>query len=80
MRSHDLSDPDVGLADGSVDIAFLRSPVLVQDWLGIEPLFLEPLVLVVSATSRLASLTEVGVEQLSCTPRKPLRRWATSPM
>lgn len=80
MRSHDFSDPYVGLADGSVDIALLRPPVRVQDWLGIETLFVEPRVLVLSATSPLASLTEVSVEQLLDQPfvaRKSPDAWRT---
>ena len=64
MRSHGFTDPHVGLADGSVDVAFVRPPVLVQDWLAIEPLFVEPRVLVVASTSPLAQLDEVSVEQL----------------
>lgn len=64
MRSHGFTDPYVGLTDGSVDIAFVRPPILVQDWLAIETLFVEPRVLVVSSTSPLAELTEVSVEQL----------------
>lgn len=80
MRSHDFTDPYVGLADGSVDIAFVRPPVLVQDWLGIETLFVEPRVLVVSAASPLASLDEVSVEQLVDEPfvaRKSPDAWRT---
>jgi DNA-binding transcriptional LysR family regulator len=80
MRSHDFSDPYVGLADGSVDIAFLRPPVLVQEWLGIETLFIEPRVLVVSSTSPLASLDEISVEQLLDQPfvaRKSPDAWRT---
>lgn len=80
MRSHDFSDPYVGLADGSVDVAFLRPPVLVQDWLGIETLFVEPRVLVVSATSPLADLTEISVEQVLDQPfvaRKSPDAWRT---
>jgi DNA-binding transcriptional LysR family regulator len=80
MRSHDFTDPYVGLADGSVDIAFLRPPVLVADWLGIETLFVEPRVLVVSASSPLARLTEVSVEQLLDEPfvaRKSPDTWRT---
>lgn len=80
MRSHDFTDPYVGLADGSVDVAFLRPPVLVQDWLGIETLFIEPRVLVVSTTSPLAGLTEISVEQVLDQPfvaRKSPDAWRT---
>lgn len=64
MRSHDFSDPYVGLADGSVDVAFVRPPLLVQDWLGIEPLFVESRMLVVSEHSHLAGHTQLSVGQL----------------
>ncbi|AQA03918.1 LysR family transcriptional regulator [Mycobacterium sp. MS1601] len=80
MRSHDFTDPYVGLADGSVDVAFLRPPVLVQDWLGIETLFVEPRVLVVSATSPLAGLPEISVEQVLGQPfvaRRSPDAWRT---
>jgi DNA-binding transcriptional LysR family regulator len=64
MRSHDFTDPYVGLADGSVDVAFVRPPLLVQDWLGIEPLFVEPRMLVVSESSHLAGETQLSVGEL----------------
>lgn len=70
----------MGLADGSVDVAFLRPPVLVQDWLGIETLFIEPRVLVVAATSPLADVTEISVEQVLDQPfiaRKSPDAWRT---
>lgn len=64
MRSHDFSDPYVGLTDGSVDVAFVRPPLLAQDWLGLQPLFTEPRMLVVSEHSPLALRTELSVGQL----------------
>lgn len=64
MRSHDFSDPYVGLADGSVDVAFVRPPVLVQEWLGLEMLFVESRTLVVSSSSPLAAATALSVEQV----------------
>ncbi|MCW2512589.1 MAG: LysR family transcriptional regulator [Mycobacterium sp.] len=64
MRSHDFTDPYVGLGDGSVDVAFVRPPVLVQDWLGLEMLFVESRLLVVSSSSPLAGESEIGVEQV----------------
>lgn len=64
MRSHDFSDPYVGLTDGSVDVAFVRPPLLVRDWLGIEPLFVEPRMLVVSENSPLAIESELTVSRL----------------
>jgi DNA-binding transcriptional LysR family regulator len=54
MRSHDFSDPYVGLSTGSVDVAFIRPPVLMQDWLAVETLFVEPRVLVMASESPLA--------------------------
>lgn len=64
MRSHDFSDPYMGLGDGSVDVALVRPPLLVQDWLALETLFVEPRVLVTSANSALAQQVEVTVEQV----------------
>jgi DNA-binding transcriptional LysR family regulator len=64
MRSHDFTDPYVGLADGSVDVAFVRPPILVQDWLGLEMLFVESRLLVVSSSSPLAGASEMSVEQV----------------
>lgn len=65
MHSHDFSDPYVGLADGSSDVAFVRPPLLMQDWLGMETLFVEPRVMVVSANHPLAQLPEVSVQQVT---------------
>ncbi|MFD6061276.1 LysR family substrate-binding domain-containing protein [Rhodococcus wratislaviensis] len=65
VHSFDFADPYVGLADGSSDVAFVRPPLLMQDWLGIETLFVEPRVLVVSANSPLAELSEVSVERVT---------------
>ena len=64
MRSHDFTDPYVGLADGSVDVAFVRPPILVQDWLGLEMLFVESRLLVVSSSSPLAGEKQMSVEQV----------------
>lgn len=64
MRSHDFADPYVGLANGSVEIAFVRPPLLMQDWLSIETLFVEPRVLVTSSSSPLAARDQVSVEEV----------------
>ena len=64
MRSHDFVDPTVGLANGSVDVAFVRPPLLVQDWLSVETLFVEPRVLVTSTDSPLAARHEVSIEDV----------------
>lgn len=78
MRSFDFGDPYVGLADGSVDVAFVRPPLLVQDWLGIETLFIEPRVLVVADSSPLAQHKQISVEQVLTEPfvaRKAPESW-----
>lgn len=64
MRSYDFADPYVGLASGSTDVAFVRPPILVQDWLSIETLFVEPRVLVTSTERHLASRCRVSVEDV----------------
>lgn len=65
MQGFDFTDPYVGLADGSSDVAFVRPPLVVKDWLGLETLFVEPRVLVVSTGSPLAGETEISVEQVT---------------
>lgn len=65
MRSHDFADPYVGLANGSVDVAFVRPPLLMQNWLSIETLFVEPRMLVTSSESPLAARRQVSVEEVS---------------
>lgn len=64
MRSHDFGDPYVGLANGSVDVAFVRPPLLVHDWLSLETLFIEPRLLVTSSDSPLAERPRVTVEEV----------------
>lgn len=61
MRSHDFADPTVGLANGSVDVAFVRPPLLVHDWLHVETLFVEPRLVVTSSDSPLAARTRVDI-------------------
>ena len=68
MKSHDFSDPYVGLADGSSDVAFVRPPLLAEDWLGLETLFVEPRVMVTSDRSLLAGAAEVSIEQVLAYP------------
>ncbi|MET0701131.1 MAG: LysR family transcriptional regulator [Mycobacterium sp.] len=65
MQSFDFTDPYVGLADGSSDVAFVRPPLMVRDWLALETLFVEPRVLVVSANSPLAEESSLSVQQLT---------------
>lgn len=64
MRSHDFADPYVGLSNGSVDVAFVRPPLLVQNWLSIETLFVEPRLLVTSSESPLAARRQISVEEV----------------
>ncbi|WNV73682.1 LysR substrate-binding domain-containing protein [Geodermatophilus sp. DSM 44513] len=61
MRSHDFADPYVGLSTGSVDVAFVRPPIVVQSWLSMETLFVEPRVLVTSTDSPLAARGRITV-------------------
>jgi DNA-binding transcriptional LysR family regulator len=65
MQGFDFTDPYVGLADGSSDVAFVRPPLVVKDWLGLETLFVEPRVLVVSSNSPLAAHSNISVEQVT---------------
>lgn len=64
MRAHDFADPYVGLANGSTDVAFVRPPILLQDWLSVETLFVEPRVLVISEDCHLAERARVSVEDV----------------
>ncbi|WP_218002096.1 LysR family transcriptional regulator [Microtetraspora malaysiensis] len=64
MRSHDFADPYVGLSNGSTDVAFVRPPILLQDWLCVETLFVEPRVLVTSANCHLAGRERVSIEDV----------------
>lgn len=68
MRSHDFADPYVGLANGSVDVAFVRLPVLMQSWLSVETLFVEPRMLVTSSDSPLAGRESISVEDVADEP------------
>lgn len=64
MRSHDFADPYVGLAKGSTDVAFVRPPILLQEWLSVETLFVEPRVLVMSEHCHLAGRSQVSVQDV----------------
>lgn len=68
MQSFDFADPYVGLGDGTVDVAFVRPPVAVQDWLALDTLFVEPRVLVVISDSPLAPHDSINVGQLTGQP------------
>jgi DNA-binding transcriptional LysR family regulator len=64
MRSHDFADPYAGLANGSTDVAFVRPPILPEEWLCVETLFIEPRVLVMSEHCHLTGLPRVSVEDV----------------
>jgi len=64
MRQHDFSDPYLGLADGTVDVAFVRLPLRPQAWLAMETLFSEPRVLATSSASPLAAHARLSVEEV----------------
>ncbi len=78
MRAHDFADPYLGLAEGEVDVAFVRLPLLMQDWLGLATLFTETRMLVVSQDSPVAVFPSVSVDQLADQPfvaRKAPEHW-----
>ena len=64
MRQHDFADPYVGLANGNTDVAFIRPPILLQDWLSVETLFVEPRVLVMSEDCHLAARDRVSLDDV----------------
>lgn len=64
MQQHDFGDPYAGLSDGSADVAFVRPPLAVRDWLAMDTLFVEPRVLVVSRDYEVAGKDAVTVEEL----------------
>lgn len=78
MRSHDFTDPSAGLANGSVDVAFVRPPMPEGEWLVTRTLFEEPRMLVVSERSPLAHADEFHIEELVNEPfvaRKSTEEW-----
>lgn len=68
MTSFDLTDPYVGLSDARTDVAFVRPPLILEEWLGVETLFFEPRVLVVPSTSEHAARGSVSIEQVLAEP------------
>jgi DNA-binding transcriptional LysR family regulator len=64
MRQFDFADPSCGLADGAVDVAFVRPPLAPWEWLESETLFVEPRVLVVADRFPVAARSEVLAEML----------------
>jgi DNA-binding transcriptional LysR family regulator len=68
LRQFGFADPSCGLADGSVDAAFVRPPLARWNWLESETLFTEPRVLVVADRFPVAARTEVVTEMLADEP------------
>ncbi|RMI27683.1 hypothetical protein EBN03_33240 [Nocardia stercoris] len=62
-RQFTYEDPSAGLTSGVVDVAFTRRP-FVDDGIGFETLFAEPLMVMVPANHRLAQRTEVFAHEL----------------
>lgn len=63
LHEFPLEQTSAGLADGSTDVAFIRTPISVAD-LEIEPMFVEPRVAVVPTGHRLAGRLAVPVAEL----------------
>ncbi|MGW4354764.1 LysR family transcriptional regulator [Nocardia sp. NPDC004582] len=63
MRQFGYEDPTAGLADGTVDVAFVRLPFRAEG-IRFESLFTEPLVALVPAAHPLTGLPEVRVRDL----------------
>ncbi len=63
MREFPIGDPSAGLADGASDVALLRLPVSTPN-LATEPLFVDPVVAMLSTAHRHADRASVSVEDL----------------
>ena len=78
LREFGFDDPSAGLADGSSDVAILRPPLSAAD-IELEPLFVEPLVVGIAASHRLAQRDSVSVHELLAEPlvvaRTPDELW-----
>jgi DNA-binding transcriptional LysR family regulator len=68
MQQHDFGDPYAGLVEGAADMAFVRPPLIVHDWLAMDTLFVEPRVLVVSNDYEVAARQAVTVDELLDAP------------
>ncbi|MER5618986.1 LysR substrate-binding domain-containing protein [Streptomyces sp. NPDC002215] len=68
LKVYSYADPTAGLADGSVDVAYLRLPIDGGDWLRSETLFVEPRVAMVPASHRLARRPLLTVADLLSEP------------
>lgn len=78
MREFGFDDPSAGLADGSSDVAILRPPISATD-IELQPLFVEPLVIGLASSHRLAQRDSVSVHELLAEPlvvaRTPDELW-----
>ncbi|RMI27641.1 LysR family transcriptional regulator [Nocardia stercoris] len=68
VKVYSYADPSVGLADGSVDVAYLRLPIDGGDWLRSETLFVEPRVVMVPGTHRFATRDVLAAAELADEP------------
>ncbi|GLX02118.1 LysR substrate-binding domain-containing protein [Microtetraspora sp. NBRC 16547] len=64
VKVYSYADPSAGLADGSVDVAYLRLPIDGGDWLRSETLFVEPRVVMLPASHRLAACSVIAAAEL----------------
>lgn len=64
LKTYSYADPSAGLADGSVDVAYLRLPIGGGDWLRSERLLIEPRVVMLPSSHRLAGRSVLGAAEL----------------
>lgn len=67
MREAKSADTTCGLGDGSADVAFLRLPATIPG-IDVEPLFVEPLAVAISAGDPLAGRASVSVDDVLALP------------
>ncbi|MFE3103858.1 LysR substrate-binding domain-containing protein [Nocardia tengchongensis] len=67
LRQFAYDDPSAGLADGQVDVAFVRLPISTPD-LDFAPLFSEPVVIALPRSHRLAAAPVVAARELLAEP------------
>lgn len=68
VKVYSYADPSAGLADGSVDVAYLRLPIDGGDWLRSETLFVEPRVVMLPTSHRLAARGVIAAAELADEP------------
>lgn len=84
VKVFSYADPSAGLADGSIDVAYLRLPISGGDWLRSETLFVEPRVGMLPAAHRLAGREVIAAAELAdelivghvCTDRAWIDFWS----